>query len=175
MNEQQFWNLIDLHLNDCESYEDLKKNLCQLGKDEIISFKSILMGKLVQSCSFPLLAANFVISSYVSDDGFKEFRAWLISKGENRFLDAVNNPETIASWLKRDDVDAITGEALLVVADDAYEVAGGDLNDFMGKVGRHPDPKINMDWPENKAEYENRYPILVKHFWNQNQIRELHS
>lgn len=175
MNEQQFWNLIDLHLNSSESYEDLKKNLCQFGKDEIISFKRILMEKLVQSCSFPLLAANFVISSYVSDDGFKEFRAWLISKGESKFLDAVRNPETIAKWLKKDDVDEIDGGALLIVADDAYEEAGGDLNDFMEKVGRYPDPKINMDWPENKAEYENRYPILVKHFWNQGRIREFHS
>src|SRR5687768_2366359 len=121
MNEQQFWNIIDLHLSNDESYENFKDNLCQLGKDEIISFKRILMEKLVQSYTFPLLAANFIISSYVSDDGFKEFRAWLISKGESKFLNAVRDPETIASWLKKDDANELDGEFMLVVTDKAYE------------------------------------------------------
>lgn len=175
MNESQFWKYIDQASDGENIVDDLKKLLCDLGSEEIISFKNILLQKLVDAYVFPLLAANFVISSYVSDDGFKAFRAWLVSKGQSNFQQAIGNPEIIADWLEQEEVDEIESEEFLFLADEAYAELGGDENEFYQKVDFPSDPDISMTWPENKAEYQHQYPKLVEKFWNQQRIEEMHS
>lgn len=175
MNDSQFWKYIDQALGSDNFVDNLKRMLCDLGADEVISFKNILLQKLVDAYVFPLLAANFVISSYVSDDGFKAFRAWLVSKGKSTFEKAINNPESIADWLGKDEVDEIDGEEFLFLADEAYAELGGDEDDFYKKVHFPSDPDISMTWPDNKAEYQRQYPKLVAKFWNQQRIQDLHS
>lgn len=175
MNEKQFWKHIEQASNNKDYYDHLKSTLCGLSLDEIISFKNILLQKLVEAYAFPLLAANFVISSYVSDDGFKEFRAWLVSKGSIKFLNAINDPETIADWLDKDEVDEIEGEELLYIADEAYMEIGGNEDEFYNKVSHPSEPDISMKWPENKSEFQRQYPKLVAKLWNQKHIQDLHS
>ena len=175
MNDSQFWKYIDQASGSEDFADHLKNTLCNLGADEIISFKNILLQKLVDAYVFPLLAANFIISSYVSDDGFKEFRAWLVSKGQLDFQNAIYDPETIADWLERDEVDEIEGEEFLYLADEAYAELGGDENDFYKNVHFPSGSDISMTWPDNKAEYQRQYPKLVDKFWNQQRIEDMHS
>ena len=174
MYETKFWKCIDQASSSGDFDNHLKKNLCDLGFDEIISFKNILLQKLVEAYIFPLLAANFVISSYVSDDGFKEFRAWLVSKGQQVFQNAINNPETIADWLDENEVDDIRGAEFLYIADEAYTELGGNEDNFYKKVQFPLEPNMNMAWPENKKEFQLQYPKLVAKFWNQQRIEDLH-
>ena len=83
MNEEKFWKMVSLA--DKVGIEAVELELTNLGTEEILSFYHLLTKMIAKACSFPLLAANFTIQSYVSDDGFREFRAWLISQGEDRF------------------------------------------------------------------------------------------
>lgn len=173
MNEKKFWEIIERSLDSEEPYESIFSQLSEINREDILSFHYILTQKLAEACVFPVLAANFVISSYVSDDGFKEFRAWLIGQGMLKFNKAIVDPETITDWLDKDDVDKIEGEQMLSVAQDVYEEVYED--DFLDKVKFEREPELVQEWPDNKAEYRNKWPRLVDKFWNQERIREMHA
>lgn len=175
MNEMQFWEYIDKASDENDFSDALGDILYGLDLDDIISFKNIFLKKLSDSYIFPLLAANFVISSYVSDDGFKKFRAWLVSKGNSIFQNAIDNPETIAEWLHNDEVDEIEGNEILYIADRVYIELGGKESRFYNKISFPLEPDMNIEWPENKDEFKRQYPKLVARFWNQERIEELHQ
>jgi hypothetical protein len=175
MNEEYFWVSIDKASKDDEFYESLKEILCGMTLSEIISFENILQIKMTEAYVFPLLEANFVISSYVSDDGFKDFRAWLISRGRARFYAALNDVETIADWLDKDLVDQAEEDALRGIAEEAYILSGGEDSDFHRQIRYQPEPPMIQEWPENKADFRKKYPRLVEKYWNQQRIKDLHS
>ncbi len=173
MDENQFWKIIESSVETNRPYRHLSEELGKLSREDILLFHYIFTKKLSEACTFPLLAANFVISSYVSDDGFKEFRSWLVGQGRNRFENAVANPETITDWLDKKDIDEIDGNTLLSVAHDVYEELYED--DFLDKVKFEREPELVQDWPSSKADYRNKWRRLVDKFWNQERIREMHS
>lgn len=173
MKEEIFWKIIDQSASSSDQYESLRLKLNELGREDLVGFQNQLNEKVAQACKFPLLEANFTISSYVSDDGFREFRAWLVAQGSQKFFNALADPETIADWLNRDDVDNLDGDLILSVAQEAYE--GKFEDDFLDKVKFERDPQITQDWPENKKEYREKWPKLVEKFWNDDRIREMHT
>lgn len=173
MNEEKFWEYIDEGQVEGELYSYLFTTLNQLDQKEILEFHTSLTVQLAKACTFPLLAANFTIESYVSDDGFKSFRAWLISQGSAKYKAAIDDPETIADWLDKDSVDEIDGDDLLSVVQDVYEEKYGD--DFLDLAVSEPEPDIDMDWPDNKREYRAKWPKLVDKFWDDDRIREMHD
>ena len=175
MHEQEFWNIIENALQEEDLYEHIKLVLGSMSCGEIVSFQSILNKKVAAACTFSLLEANFVIASYVSDDGFRDFRAWLVSQGAEKFGKALIDPESIVDWLDKSVVDEIDGGPMLSVAQDAYGEAYGDEDEFFQKVNFEPDPKVVQEWPKSKAEYQCKYPKLVEKYWNDERIREMHS
>lgn len=175
MQEQDFWSIIADALQEDDIYDHIKLVLSSMSRDEIVSFQNILSRKISAACTFPLLAANFVIASYVSDDGFRDFRAWLVSQGAEKFNKAVIDPESIADWLDKSVVNEIDGGPMMSVAHDAYGQAYGDEDDFFQKVSFEPDPKMVQKWPKNKTDYRSKYPQLVEKYWNDERIREMHS
>jgi hypothetical protein len=174
MHEQEFWNIIADAQQEEYPCECIKCVLVGMSRDEIVSFHDILSKKVASACTIPLLEASFVIASYVSDDGFRDFRAWLISQGAEKFGKAVIDPESIADWLDESVVDQIDGGWMLSVARDAYVQADGEEEEFFQKVSPEPDPKMVQEWPKNKAEYRSKYPQLVEKYWNDERIREMH-
>lgn len=173
MKDDRFWKLIAEARQEDDFLVALTAKLKDLPADEIVGFQNTLQRKLVDACTFPLLAANFIIQSYVSDDVFEDFRAWLISHGRERFEAAVSDPKSICDWLKRSEVDAIDGASMLLVAQRAYE-ENGDEGEFAARIVYPREPKLKQDWPENAAGYKKRWPRLVDKFWNLERIRELH-
>jgi hypothetical protein len=92
--------------------------------------------------------AATVMLGYCSDDGFEDFRGWLIAQGRNVFLKALADPNSLA------DLDTVraseTGEAgqrevreavrrgnILSVAASAYESKPG-AGDFYDAAGTYP-------------------------------------
>ena len=84
-------------------------------------------------------------------------------------------PETIADWLSEVEADEIDGQEILYVADEAYLELGGKEEEFYKSIIFPPEPNIDMPWPEDKNEFQLKYPKLVAKFWNQERIKELHS
>jgi hypothetical protein len=172
--ELPFWNLIEGARQAGDFIITLTANLEDLPAKDIIAFENTLQRKLVEAYAFPVLAANFIIQSYVSDDVFEGFRAWLIRQGRKRFESAVTDPETICDWLERDEVDDIDGESMLLVAQYAYEEYGVE-EEFAAQIKYPHKPALKQEWPENKAGYQKQWPRLVAKFWNQQRIKELHG
>ncbi len=174
MTENQFWQLIEDARATGDTVEGLSAALVALPLPDIVSFEDVLSKKIADAATFPILAACFVIMSYVSDDTFDDFRAWLVSQGRTRYSEAVKDPETIADWLRKDEVDEIDGESILMLPYESYKVHGRE-EDFDDQAAFIADPKIEVAWPDTKDEFRERFPKLVGKFWNQKRINELHS
>src|SRR5262249_8869697 len=137
MTEDRFWGLIDEARSARNVCLALTTALKKLSAEEIIAFENTLRRKLAKAYVFPVLAANFIIESYVSDDVFENFCAFLVSQGRQRFKAALSNPESICDWLERKGVwskagdNAVDrqGEKMLFVAQNAY-ARYGDEEDF---------------------------------------------
>lgn len=174
MTEDRFWKMIEDAHDSGDAIAYLSATLMASSRHEIISFNDILSQKIADAATFPILAGNFVIMSYVSDDTFRDFRAWLVYQGRGRYAAAIKDPETIADWLEYDEVDDIDGESMLMLAHKSYHAHGSD-KEFHDQILYVPDPKMDVTWPENKTEYRERFPRLVDKYWNQERIKELHS
>jgi hypothetical protein len=174
MSEPRFWKLIADARQAKKFHTALTAALKALSPDEIIGFQNTLRRKLLEAYKFPVLAANFIIQSYTSDDVFEDFRAWLVSQGQERFEAALSDPESICDWHERDEVDDMDGESMLFVAQKAY-AEHGDEEDFSDRVQYPRTPDLKQEWPKDKAGFRKRWPRLVDKFWNQERIREIHG
>ena len=174
MTEKDFWRMIEQANRVGDSIHNLGATLRALSAQDVVSFSDILGKKIADAGTFPVLAASFVIASYASDDTFRDFRAWLVSQGHDRYTAAIDDPETIADWLDEGDLEDIDGERMLLVAQNSFQAHGTD-DEFQDLTTPIPDPDIEQDWPETKSEYRQRFPRLVDKYWNQRRIGELHS
>jgi hypothetical protein len=174
MTEDEFWIIIDGSNLERHTGLDLQCILSRLDDSEIVSFENILHMLIARAGIFRLLAACFVIESYVSDDSFKNFRAWLVSKGKSKYAAAIDDTESIADWLEVDEIEDIDGSEILSAAQGAFATYG-PVEEFYGRILRLNDPVIQQDWPESKEEYKSLYPRIVEKFWDQERINELHA
>jgi hypothetical protein len=174
MIERNFWIIIEESSLRRQSGFDLQDILSKLSKSEIVAFENNLQMLIARAGVFRLLAACFVIESYVSDDSFRNFRAWLVSKGKSKYEAAIEDPESIADWLEIDEIEDIDGSELFSAAQNAY-MTYGPVEEFHRRILQLNDPVIKQDWPESKNEFKSLYPRLVAKFWNQELINELHS
>jgi hypothetical protein len=173
MPQRRFWALIEDARLSSSVCSALTAALKKLAAEEIIGFEHTLRRKLALAYVFPLLAANYVIESYVSDDVFESFRAWLVSQGRQRFEAALSDPESICDWLDRKGASAVDrqGERMLFVAQNAFK-RYGDEEDFFNRTDHSREPAFEQSWPRTKAEFRKRY---VDKFWNQTRINKLNA
>src|SRR5262249_16894659 len=132
MDAAAFWNLIEATKraseNQCEQHAQLlQQQLVQLPPEEILSFDRLLSQFMNMAHSDHLWAAAYLINGGCSDDGFMDFRGWLIGGGETVFYAAMQNPDTLAEVIAglpppRDTYEC---EDLLYVALHAYEAKTG--------------------------------------------------
>ena len=174
MTREEFWQLIEESRNQTDQASWLEAELRASGKKVILAFEDNLRRVMLDASNFRILAANFVLTSYVSDDGFEDFRAWLVQQGQKHFEAALADPESIADWLNVEDTEDINGEWLHMLA---YTILDdtGEVDELYDKVDVPRDIELDMPWPDSKAEYRKMYPRLVDKFWNQQRINDLHS
>jgi hypothetical protein len=107
MNEQKFWQLIEAVKNEAGTAVDsrpavLQKHLSALEPKEIQGFQQRYEALLLESNSWSLWGASYLMNGGSSDDGFKYFRDWLISEGEKTFKEAVAKPDSLVAVARRD-------------------------------------------------------------------------
>ena len=124
MSKDAFWALIQeaktacgQDLNAMEYY--LQEQLVSMGPAAAKDFHDILQAYEDLADQYGLWDAASVIMEYgCSDDGFIDFRAWLIAQGKDVYMNALREPDTLA------DVEAYGDccfECLSYVGDYAYE------------------------------------------------------
>ena len=92
MDQKGFWSLIDA-VNKEVSPEDTdgilkatQEKLLQLPLREILDFHNLLTLYMDLADIPDLVAAATIINDGISDDGFTDFRAWLVSRGREVYL-----------------------------------------------------------------------------------------
>lgn len=109
MSKSDFWELIAGAKKECGQNMDassqwLTRQLIARGPQQTQDFHDILNGYLNLSYQYGLwTAASLMCENGCSDDGFIDFRAWLIAQGEEIYMAALADPDSLA------DVEAYGG------------------------------------------------------------------
>lgn len=101
MNKEQFWSLIDAVNKESDQTQDgillaTQKKLLELSAREIIDFHNYLKLYMDLADTPNLVAAAVAINDGVSDDGFTDFWAWLVSLGEEKYRNALKKADSLA-------------------------------------------------------------------------------
>ena len=103
MNKGQFWNIVnEVHSstdpkNQKEVIAALRNRLRNLPSVEILEWKQIFGFYQDAARRNDLWAASAAMGAHCSDDGFMDFRSWLISQGRDVYMSALKDPESLVS------------------------------------------------------------------------------
>jgi len=171
MDVEQFWKLIEKTRQISHSAPDkqadlLIDELAKLSEADILSYQSILDDLMDRAYIAELWELAFILASGwgCSDDGFMDFRAWLIGQGQDVFEKALSDPESLIDIVEFG--QETQWEDLLYVAMHAYELS------TQKDMGTMPSTRRDKPWPELKgtlAKDEDkilaRFPKATAKFW----------
>ncbi|MFT3705610.1 MAG: DUF4240 domain-containing protein [Agriterribacter sp.] len=124
INKQSFWKLIDASLvytNIERQAHYLKKELKKLSKKDIVAFDHIFFKLENAAYSWKLWAAAYTIHGGCSDDGFADFRGWLITRGQLVYERALTKPDSLNALGRKKLEQSDNGEHVLYLASTVYE------------------------------------------------------
>ena len=114
MNTVDFWRLIDTSREASggdpeDQLLHLDTLLRELDPDDIVEFDRIFCELHQRAYTWALWGAAYVIGGGCSDDGFMDFRGWLISRGEQVYEAAIADPDSLADVVSPDDDVQVEG------------------------------------------------------------------
>jgi hypothetical protein len=150
MTLDEFWGHIDKSKRkDPDAHaERLIKRLAKLKSEEIIDFDDWWNLMHAEAYHWDLWGAAYLINGGCSDDGFIDFRSWLVLQGRDVFQAAVANPDTLA------DVELAAEEAYCECypASAAWFEATGSQRDEAGYAAQ--EAAYRARYPEERGEKE---------------------
>lgn len=137
----------------------LRETLRGCHPDTVAAFDAWLGGLRERANRWDLWGAAYVMNGGCSDDGFGDFRNWLVGQGRATFEAALADPESLASselWIDAD--EGVSLEGLSYVALEVFEEHTGEELPPGGGAG----PVRGEEWEE--AELPSRFPKLAARF-----------
>ena len=171
MTEPEFWTLIEASRpGDSEAQVDrLIDALAIRPVAEILSFGQWWDTLKVRAYQWPLWGAAYLMNGGCSDDGFSDFRSWLLLKGEFIFKAALED----ADWLAKIEIERDEASCECYPAPTAYEMTTGtkEHNLYYNALSvaygikSAPDDPLGEEWDfdDNKV-MKKRLPKLFKKF-----------
>lgn len=177
INKESFWDLIHEAKNACGQDMDamlayLKDRLVSMGHAQAQNFHDIIHAYEDLADKFGLWDAAGIMKEYgCSDDGFIDFRAWLIAQGREVYFAALADPDSLADVVLYGDC---CFEQLSYVGDYAYEQLTGksaydqmDWNSYealLMKLEQDIVYKDGIEFPREGADLKKYLPRLcAKH------------
>ncbi len=163
MDAAKFWQLIDTSRDDADCNPELhmrilQEMLAEVPEQEIVEFDRLFSELHGRAYTWDLWGAAYLIGGGCSDDGFFDFRGWLISKGRKFYEAALANPEALAV-LMTDADDNGQIEGFQYIAADAWaERTGRDRSEFPHAAVPHPPEPSGEPWTDD--ELPERFPKL---------------
>lgn len=102
MNKEMFWQLIDESKEACKDNikgmaKYLEERLSSLSLDEVKSFCGIYDTYHKAANKEGIISiAHLMNHEMLTDDGFTDFRNWLIAQGKEIYIETMKNPEILA-------------------------------------------------------------------------------
>jgi len=172
MRTDDFWAVIDRATADRPaSPADVAKRaaaeLATRDPAEIVAWDRHLGKVMAASGKEDLWAAAYLINGGCSDDGFDNFRGWLIAHGRDAVAGAVRAPDSLADLAEiktaADSGAVFEAEEVLTIAADAYAQATGDELPAADAPPTKPDAGDLWDF-DNEEEMRRRLPRLSSLF-----------
>ena len=170
MTLDEFWEHIQKSKRkDPEAHaEKLTARLSKLKPDEIIDFGHWWDAMKREAYHWNLWGAAYLINGGCSDDGFIDFRSWLVLRGRDVFQAAVTDPDTLAALrVEPDEAECECYPAMrawFTATKTEENDAGYDAYNAAEQArhpGREPVPELGDGWDfEDDAEMRKRYPRL---------------
>jgi len=164
MDESEFWSIVESSKAESDGgfehrAETLVARLSALPPEKIIEFQRVFGSLQDRAYSWDLWGAAYVINGGCSDDGFSDFRSWLISMGRKTYESALSDPESLAEITLGDggEEDA-SFEVFAYAAAEAYEASTGD--ELPHPERNFPNEPSGERWEEGEEELAGRYPKL---------------
>lgn len=125
MNKAEFWKIIKYSIaksngDKVEQEKNIIEILSSYNPEQIIEFEIIFRQLIIQADDFKIMAAQKIIEGYVSDDSYLYFRCWLIGKGQEIYIKALENPDLLSESIHQDEESNF--EELMYVATNAYKI-----------------------------------------------------
>ena len=163
MDIDTFWKVIEQARKSAEDVYEVAANvediLTALTAEEIVSFSQHQCDLLAEAHRKDLWAVAYIVNGGCSDDGFMDFRGWLMANGRKRWEAALKTPQIVGKWVEPDEAEC---QDILYVADHAYQAkAGKPFPDHLITV-RTPSEPVGNDWSEESL--DDLYPELSKKF-----------
>ena len=102
MNKEQFWRIVDDVRISADPRDQgailsaLQEQLRKLPSAEIMEWQEIFQFYDDAAYRDELWAASGAMGAHCTDDGFMDFRSWLISQGRDVYMAALRDPESLA-------------------------------------------------------------------------------
>src|SRR5260221_3451452 len=167
MDRALFWSLMEQTkrvntANRDEQTELLVQELVKLPAADIIAFDEIFSELNNDAYDWNLWAAAYIINCGCSDDGFMDFRAWLIGQGKITFEKALPDPQILADVVEHPFLTRPIH--LFAVASQAYKLKTRQEIPHM-----LPRPHIRLiptgdKWDESQTSLREKYPKLYEKF-----------
>ena len=167
MDQAGFWSIIDKSREAAggdpyEQLETLGELLSEISPDEIVSFDYHLSAYHARAYHWDLWGAAYIIGGGCSDDGFMDFRGWLISRGEKVYEAALSNADSLAGFVEDHDGECQV-EGYQYIASQVWEkMTGKSLDDFPAHDLPNGQEVAGKPWEEE--ELDARFPELTERF-----------
>ena len=160
MDEEKFWKIIenvhDGHGTDMRGKSvELQKELSRMQSKEAEQFSYAFDEKMDRAYSHILWGAAYLIHGGCGDDTFSDFRASLISRGQQAFEAATTNPDSLA--LEEYDDEAWFYEGYQYAVTEGVKKAVGSVVD---RQSPYPNEPSGEAWEETQEYFQNSYPKL---------------
>jgi len=167
MTDVEFWSLIDeareASRGSTRRQEAvLRKLLGKLSKDDVAEFAIRYDNLIRKAYRWDLWGAAYVIGGGCSDDGFWDFRSWLVSRGKKIYQAALKKPESLAKAVSRTDRDRAWKSFLNPARFVWAEQTGRPMDECPGLGSNLGEQPVGEEW--SAEELPKLFPRLWKEF-----------
>ena len=167
MDIDKFWKILDRSRKNAEGdpeaqVDELEAELRKLSPEEIIEFDAIFRKHHQGAYDWALWGAAYIIGGGCSDDGFADFRGWLISGGRKVYETALADPDSLVKFVKENDGECQI-EGFEYASSKAWEaLTGRTADDFPVTYSSGIREPSGRKWEE--SELDALFPRLAKKF-----------
>ena len=145
----RFWQIIDATVSrDYDAQLDaLAEALSELSREDLLAFDADFHRASRAAYRWDLWGAAYVINGGCSDDGFIDFRSWLIAQGKGIYDAALADPESLADHIQEAFAEF---EEIAYVPIEVFEKKYDE--DWPGTGGSHATEPDGKDWQEDELD-----------------------
>ena len=102
INKDTFWVLMTEAKEHCGQNQDaflqwVENRLLEMAPEQALNFDAIIHGYRELAHKYGLWTAASILCDGCTDDGFIDFRGWLIAQGKEVYMAALKDPDSLAS------------------------------------------------------------------------------